>query len=122
MNTLVFDELGRCICAANVEIGAENFPGASFFVNVPLPVEANTVYYDIGAKQVRQRTQMAYQITTNTISGLPAGTKAIVKGELLTVDDGSLELDVLHPENVRVLLMHVKFYDTEVEVPCEAQG
>lgn len=122
MNTLAFDEIGRCICSVNDHITDDNFPGASFVVRVSQPTVANDVFYDIEAGEVRQRAPLTYLVGPNQIARLPPGTKAVVDGEILSVDDGTLELEVTYPQLVRVRLMHVRFFDAEVEVPCESAG
>lgn len=62
----------------------------------------------------------AVTVTTNTVSGIPTGTRARVGWVAdVTVDDGALQIEVELPENVPVHLTHPLYSDLTVEVPCE---
>jgi hypothetical protein len=61
-------------------------------------------------------------VSTNRVSGLPAGSKVAVDGELLDVEGEFIEFEVDYPQLLKVVVFNLKHLDTVVEVPCEVQG
>lgn len=119
MNTVAFDSDGRCLWVVNAELSA---PDAAAVIYTESLVDPNAVWYDHSSQTMKTRTVCPHAITTNKISGLPAGAVVIVDGEQVSVDDGVIEFDVAYAQQLRVVLSHVKHIDTIVEVPCEVQG
>lgn len=122
MTTLVFKANGACGLAVDDDLPESDFPDAAKVLYVPYPISANEVWYDFSHQAMLFRRPFDVGISPNTVTGLPVGTRAVVKGAEIVVDDGSLELDVDYPETVRVLLIHPSNLDTWVEVPCEVTG
>jgi hypothetical protein len=60
-------------------------------------------------------------VSPGTITGIPAGTTATVRGEMLTVDDGTLEIETNLPATIPVRLNHPLYEEETIEVICEAQ-
>ena len=60
-------------------------------------------------------------LSLNTINGLPPGTTATVRGDMLMVDDGVLEIEVNMPATIPVTLNHPLYEEETIEVICEAQ-
>lgn len=122
MTMLGFDSTGRCVFAVNDEIQGEQLSQYAAVVRIDGSVDPNTVWYDVENGRMGFRRAFTPTVMTNAISGLPPGTTALVREELVQVDDGTLELEVDYPEVIPVTLMNVRFLDTTVEVPCEVAG
>lgn len=122
MTMLGFDSAGRCVFAVNDEIQGEQLSQYAAVVRIDGYVDPNTVWYDVENGRMGFRRAFTPTVMTNAISGLPPGTTALVREDLVQVDDGTLELEVDYPEVIPVTLMNVRFLDTTVEVPCEVAG
>lgn len=122
MITMVFDETGKCVCTVDDVLEADMFPGAAAVVQVSTKFYPDQVWYDFARSAVVAKTPMRVQVTTNTVSGIPQGTTALVSGSLLVVNDGTLELEVTYPQTIQVVLSHLRHIERVVEVPCEVQG
>lgn len=120
MTTLAFDSDGRCICAVNVSVDRVAFTDAAVVVEIDAPFSANEVWYNFESKSVEVRAPARVVVTKNTIRHIPPGTIAVVGGEIVNVQDGTLELEVEHDQSVPVTLISPRFLDTKAEVPCEA--
>jgi hypothetical protein len=120
MTILVFEASGRCIMAIDGEMSDEQLAVYRAAVRIGGYVNPDTVWYDFDRGGMGYRREFNPVVSVNTISNLPPGTKAFVKGEYVEVDDGSLELEVDYPETIPVVLMHVRLLDKTVMVPCEA--
>lgn len=57
-------------------------------------------------------------VTQAVISGVPAGAKATVDGQSLTIDDGTLEVVSDYPGTIRVRLSLFPYLDWEVSIDC----
>ena len=66
---------------------------------------------------------MTFDVTVShgVVSGIPAGSSAMVNLERFAVDDGSLELEADYPQVLRVTLQHPLYLIAEVEVACGPQ-
>lgn len=122
MTMLGFDSTGRCVFAVNDEIQGEQLSQYAAVVRIDGAVDPNTVWYDVENGRMGFRRAFKPTVMTNAISGLPPGTTALVREELVQVDDGTLELEVDYSEVIPVTLMNVRFLNTTVEVPCEVAG
>lgn len=119
MNTVAFDAAGRCLFVVNDELAV---PDAAAVIYTGELVDANLVWYDHQNKVMRIRGPILCTVTTNKISNLPSGTTVYVGNEQVVVGDGSIEFDVAYTQQLRVVLSHVRYTDTVVEVLCEVQG
>lgn len=122
ITTLGFDATGRCVFAVNDVVPPDNAPAGMVLIQLEGMVDPNSVYYDHANSRMGRRHPLLPVVSTNTVSNLPPGTVAVVNGEQIPVDDGSLELDVSYAQTLVVRLMHVRYSDVVVEVPCEVQG
>lgn len=120
--TMVFDESGKCVCSVDDRLERDMFPGAAAVVHVGVKFTPDEVWYDFERSTMVSKTQMRVTVATNTVSGIPPGTTAIVSGSLLVVNDGVLELEVTYPQTIQVVLSHLRHKQLTVEVPCEVQG
>lgn len=120
MTTLAFAEDGRCICAVNVPVAAAYFTDAVKVIEVDQPLSANEVWYDLRQNMLVLRKPALFTLHKNRVTGLPEGTIALVNGETVFVEDGSLEIEVEYDQVIKVTLMNPRFLDTTVEVVCEA--
>lgn len=119
MNTVAFDASGRCLFVVNAELSV---PDAAAVVHTNSIVDVNAVWYDHENQAMRTRTPIPHAVATNQVSGLPVGTTVYVGNEQVVVDDGAIDFDVAFSQQLRVVLTHVRYIDTTVEVPCEVQG
>lgn len=122
ITTLGFDAAGRCAFSVNDVVPPENAPAGMVMIQLEGTVDPNSVYYDHANSRMGPRVPLIPAVSTNTVSNLPPGTIAVVQGEQIPVDDGSLELEVSYAQTLVVTLMHVRYSDVVVEVPCEVQG
>lgn len=122
MITMVFDEAGKCVCTVDDVVAPDMFPGAAAVVQVSTAFHPDQVWYDFVKNAVVAKSPMRVEVTTNTVSGIPQGTTAIVSGSLFVVNDGTLELEVTYPQTIQVVLSHLRHTQKVVEVPCEVQG
>lgn len=65
---------------------------------------------------------MDVDIEVNRVSGIPAGTTALVNGEIHTIDDGEIEFEVTYPQTFTVMLLNPLYPPLTIEVPCEAEA
>ena len=91
-------------------------------VHASEPINPNAVWYDHDFGEMITRSPFRVLVSSNKIENIPVGTTAYIGLESIVVDDGTLEFDVAYPQQLRVVLTHVRHTDTIVEVPCEAQG
>ena len=77
-------------------------------------------YIDVASGEPVEKTEMPVTVEHGHITGIPAGTSAIVRiGRLAEpIDDGVLEIAAAWAETVRVVLQHPHFLPAELEVPC----
>ena len=122
MTTLAFASDGRCICSVNVPVAAVHFTDAAKVIEIDKPISANEVWYDLRQNTLTFRKLAKVTLRKNRVLGLPEGTIALVNGETVLVDDGSLEIEVEYNQVISVVLMNPRFLDTTVEVDCEAAG
>jgi hypothetical protein len=120
MTVLVFDTTGRCTMAIEGDIANEQLAEYPAVVRISGHVNPDSVWYDFENNRMGYRRHFVPTISTNLVSNLPVGTKALVKGEWVEVNDGSLELEVDYSELVSVVLTHVRLLNMTVRVPCEA--
>lgn len=82
------------------------------------------VYIDPASHEPAPLKTFDVAITPNTITGIPAGTWAIVDLRRVpsegTIDDGELILSVAMPHTAHVVLQCPLHHPLELEVPCEA--
>jgi len=122
MITFAFDATGKCVCSVNKAVGADFFPDALYVVQMPVNTDVNSVWYDVENGRVGFKKPLQVTVSTNRVSGLPAGSKVAVDGELRNVESGSIEFEVDYPQLLKVVVFNLKHLDTVVEVPCEVQG
>lgn len=122
MNTLAFDEAGRCVGVINDYIDLKDFPGAKYVKHTSIAHMAESVRLDVATQQLVFKAPMPAKVSPNKVEGLPVGTLALINGVEVEVNDGVLDLEVMYPETVWVYLRHSHYLDGHVEVPCEAQG
>lgn len=115
MNTYAFDETGKCICVVH---GVFDYD-APVVVQADGKTDPNLVWYDYATGQIAPRTAFPLEVTTNTVSGIPAGTTAFIGPDQFIIDDGVFTIEVDLPQTVLVHLEHVRHLMTDVEVPCE---
>lgn len=60
----------------------------------------------------------AIAVSHGRVTGIPAGTKALVRLAPLIIDDGELEIEAVYPEAVEVVLSHPLYEPVWLEVPC----
>lgn len=118
MNTFVFDESGECVCVINEEMSYEG----KTVVHREENYSPNDVWYDHLAGEMKFKREMPLVIAANTITGIPVGTSVAIGSQWLVVNDGEFHIEVTMPQSVRVVLTHVQYRLTEVEVPCEVQA
>lgn len=118
MNTFVFDETGECVCVINEEMAYEG----KTLVYREDHFSPNLVWYDHAEGKMKFKAPMELTITPNTITGIPVGTSVAVGTQWSVVDDGEFHIEVSLPQTVRVVLSHIQYQLTEVEVPCEVQA
>lgn len=121
MNTYVFDSAGVCVLAVNTELPAGDFPDKTV-VHAEEDKLADNVWYSHARAQMEYRTPFAVAISTNTISAIPAGTKASIGGVTVDIEDGTFEIEVSYPQVVSVILSNPAHKTQVVEVPCEVQA
>lgn len=117
MNTYFFDSTGKCTCAANTEVSAED---GQIVVHSEETYAPKDVYYDFAEGMMLLTKQFDVTITTNTVSNVPIGTTVFQGSDSAICDDGAIELAVQYPSTVTLVLMHPAYVDKIVEVPCEA--
>lgn len=118
MNTFVFDEAGECVCVINEQMPYE---GKTLVYREDY-FSPNLVWYDHAAGEMKFKSPMQLTITTNTITGIPVGATVAIWTQSVVVEDGEFHIEVSLPQTVRVLLSHIQYQTTEVEVPCEVQA
>lgn len=117
MNTYIFNQDGRCICAANSELPSDDVPAGATAVHSEISYRPDDIYFDNGICPIKE---FAVTVASNRVANIPAGTRAMVGAASEIVNDGILELDVNYPTIVRVVLDHPHYRMKAVEVPCEA--
>lgn len=117
MSVAFFETTGKCL---GIVDGNGEIPDAAASASVPHGTSPNSIWYD-GA-EVQPKTPFEVQVSPNTVSGIPAGTEAVLTSSVVVVDDGTLELEVDYAQTVRVTLLHPRHYETSVGVPCEVQA
>ena len=118
MKTYAFNESGRCLWRADLHIAAEDVTT----VYSELDAHPNKIWYDIENQRIEHRYPFAVQISTNKIENIPVGTTLTIDGAELQVNDGVFEIEVDMPQTANVLLENLRYFMTEVEVPCEIQN
>lgn len=116
MNTYVFDQSGRCTCAANTALSLENLDEGLTGVHSESVYDPNGIYFD---GTIKPRKQFDLVVSTNLVTGLPVGTEVFIDGVREVVDDGSLELEVMFNSVVMAVLIHPHYETMSVEVTCE---
>jgi hypothetical protein len=122
MITFAFDSSGKSMYSLNKVVQPEDLPDAAYVVHMPVDTDVNSVWYDVENSRVGFKTAIQPTITTNTVSGLPAGTTVALGADLVEVADGEIVFEVIYPQTLQVILFHPRYADTVIEVPCEAQG
>jgi hypothetical protein len=120
MNTLVFDSNGRCLYSINYQVTPEAYPDAGKVLHLEEEFHANDVWYDFENDRMSNRTQFEEVLIPNGIGNLPVGTVVECHGEIVVVDDGSIEFQTSVTHSVTVTLSHARHYMKQVEVLCEA--
>ena len=118
----VFDADGRCKYVLDGSPGSVDVSTEAAVVYVEENVNPNTVWYDHVFGEMITRSPFRVLVSSNKIENIPVGTTAYIGLESIVVNDGAIEFDVAYPQQLRVVLTHVRHTDTIVEVPCEAQG
>ena len=116
MKTYIFDQSGRCTCAANSELPLDNLEDGLVGVHSESFYNPNAIYYD---GEIKFTQPFNVNVSTNLITGIPAGTDAFIDGNRQVVDDGSLELEVAFNSTVHVVLIHPHYQTIGLEVTCE---
>lgn len=75
-------------------------------------------YIDLKTKEPLPLLTFDLSIETNRVTGIPAGSQALIGRETVAVDDGQIEFDVGHPETITVALTHPIYEPLTIEVPC----
>jgi hypothetical protein len=118
----VFDADGRCKYVLDGSPGSVDVSTEAAVVYVEENVNPNTVWYDHVFGEMITRSPFRVLVSSNKIENIPVGTTAYIGLESIVVNDGAIEFDVAYPQQIRVVLIHVRHMDTIVEVPCEVQG
>ena len=118
MKTYAFNESGRCLWKADLQIDAEDVA----VVYSELEADPNEIWYNIENERIEYRPPFAVQISTNKIENIPVGTTLTIEGVEVLVNDGVFEIEVDMPQTVRVSLENLRYLMTEVEVPCEVHN
>lgn len=118
----VFDQDGRCKYVLDGDPSSVDVSSELAVVHASEPINPNAVWYDHDFGEMITRSPFRVLVSSNKIENIPVGTTAYIGLESIVVDDGTLEFDVVYPQQLRVVLTHVRHTDTIVEVPCEAQG
>lgn len=65
-------------------------------------------------------TEMQVTVSDHRIDGIPPGTRALVDGRLIEIEDGFLEIanDLGLPETISVTLLNPLFLEWKDDVPC----
>jgi hypothetical protein len=98
--------------AANAEPGEDWIEGSWF----------KTHYIDLDTREPVPLMEMNLVVSTNFVGDLPTGTLALVEhyDEVLTVDDGTLEIESPFNDALRVELWHPHYHPISLKVTCEA--
>lgn len=118
MNTAYFRADGACIGIIDGEGVEMEIPDAAHVVSVAADVSPNLIWCDENGI-VHPKNKFEITVATNTISGIPVGTRAHLPNESVDIDDSTLELEVAMPTTMLVILEHPRYLTEQVEVPCE---
>lgn len=118
MKTYAFNESGRCLWKADLQIDAEDV--ATVFSD--FDADPNKIWYDSKNQRIEYRSPFAVRISTNKIENIPIGTTLTIEGVEVLVNDGVFEIEVDMPQTVHVFLDNLRYLMAEVEVPCEVQN
>ena len=105
--------------AANTDAAeAQAFEGYAVLLDVEEEVHPNTHRVDLGVSPPVPvlKTPVPYSLSGTTLTGLPVATLAVFEGQMVTVVDTILALDIDLPGTYDLVLQHPLYLNTLVSV------